>query len=276
MWPFKKTDPLIRKLLDDYNINLLFPPRETYRVGDVCMKAGDMVQRIGSVTDLLTPPLKLPQSHSERVADISGQISGSADVNIALDFLAGFLNLIGAGGIVNKIKTAFGKNTKSTMKISFPNTTREFVDPIHLAKSVIGHGIDQANPIYKAKNRYYVAGGVLRTSSISLISDNDAIHSVNAEANAAVTANVSVQAKTQSGSESRITFRHKQKTLVYGVQLFELAVDESGNWSLGNSGYFAVRGLRGPPKKRHAFRPPAYARIGEADRGISVSIGDRT
>ena len=272
MWPLKKTDPLIRKLLDDYNINLLSPPRETYRVGDVCMKAGDMVQRIGSISDLLVPPVELPRSRREKIADISGQISASADVNIAVDFLAGFLTLIGAGGIVNKIKTAFGGNTKSTVKISFPNTNRDFVDAIHLAKSVVGHRFDQANPIYKPANKYYVAGGVLRTSSISLISENDAIGRINAEANAAVMANVSVQAKTQKGSESQITFSHKQKTLAYGVQLFELAADENGEWSLGNSGYFEVRGLKGSAKKRKAFRPPAYAKIGEADGDISVSI----
>ena len=272
MWPLKKTDPLIRKLLDDYNLNLLSPPRETYRVGDVCMKAGDMVQRIGSISELLAPPVELPQSRREKIADISGQISASADVNIAVDFLAGFLTLFGAGGIVNKIKTAFGRNTKSTVKICFPNTTRDFVDAIRLAKSVVGHGFDQANPIYKPANRYYVAGGVLRTSSISLISDNDAIGSINAEANSAVVANVSVQAKTQKGSESQITFSHKQKTLAYGVQLFELAAGENGKWSLGNSGYFEVRGLKGSAKKREAFRPPAYARIEEADGDISVSI----
>jgi hypothetical protein len=84
-------------------------------------------------------------------------------------------------------------------------------------------------------------------------------------------ANVSVQAKTQKGSESQITF-HKQKTLAYGVQLFELAAGENGKRSLGNSGYFEVRGLKGSAKKRKAFRPPAYARIGEADGDISVCI----
>jgi hypothetical protein len=271
MWPFKRTDPLIRKLLDDYNINLLSPPRETYRVGDVCMKNGDMVQRIGSITDLLIPPLKLPRSRSEKLADISGQISGSANVNIALDFLAGFLNLIGAAGMVNKIKTAFGTNTKSVVKISFPNSTRDFVDPVAFAKSMVGHEMDQLNPIYQPKAKYYVAAGVLRTSSISLVSDNAAMHAVKTEAKATVMANVSVRASTHSGSASRITFSHKQKTLAYGVQLFELTLDANSNWSLGNSGYFKVRGAA---SSTESFRPPAYARIGDLDEDISVNILD--
>src|SRR6516165_3999277 len=105
IWPFKKSDPLVAKLLGDYNVNLLSPPRQNYAVGDLCMTSGNMTQRIGSITEFLIPPFELPPVKEEKLADISGQVSGSIDANAGFELLGPFLQLIGAVGL-KSIKSA--------------------------------------------------------------------------------------------------------------------------------------------------------------------------
>jgi hypothetical protein len=268
IWPFKKTDPLVAKLLLDYNLNLLSPPRERFDVGDLCMTSGNMTQRIGSIREFLVPPLELPPVKREKLPDISGQVSGSIDASASFDLLGPFLQLIGAVGL-ESLKAAFDRKGKSTIQFRFPKTTREFIDPVVFAKAIGDRQFDTANPLYNTSNRYYAAAGVLRSASISIVSADDFVNSIEAGVGAAALGKVSVDRKGQKGSESEITFTGATKTLAYGVQLFELARDNGGKWTLGNSGYFKVRGVEAAQR----FRPPAYARLNQAGSDLGVEIG---
>jgi hypothetical protein len=266
-WPFQKHDPLVARLLGDYNLNLLSPPRQHYAVGDLCMASGNVVQRIGPITGFLVPPPALPAIKRERLADISGQVSGSIDANAGFELLGPFLQLIGATGL-ESIRSAFGRKGKSTVQFRFPNTTREYLDPIGFAKAIAESQFDTGNPLYDESSRYYAAAGVLRSASISIVSADDFVNNVETGIGAAPLGKVSVKRKGRKDSESEITFTGARSTLAYGVQLFELARDPEGKWRLGNAGYFKVRGVEGEPR----FRPPAYERLTQPGRDIDVEI----
>ena len=266
-WPFQKSDPLVAKLLADYNLNLLSPPRQNCAVGDLVMTSGNTTQRTGSIVEFLLPALELPAVKQEKLADISGQVSGSIDAQAGFDLLGPFLQLIGAVGL-DSIKSAFDRTGKSTIQFRFPNTTREFIDPIVFAKSIADRQFDTSNPLYKESNRYYAAAGVLRSGSISIVSADDFVNNIEAGIGAAPLGKMSVNRKRQKGSGSEITFSSGTKKLAFGVQLFEIARDQAGKWTLGNSGYFKVRGVDG----RMRFRPPAYAQLSPAGNEIGVEI----
>jgi hypothetical protein len=267
IWPFKRTDPLVAKLLDDYNLNLLSPPRERFAVGDLCMTSVNITQRIGSIGEFLVPHFELPPVKHEKLPDISCQVSGSIHANVSFELLGPFLQLIGAMG-VESIRNALDRKDKSTIQFRFPNTTREFIDPIGFAKAIGARQFDIGNPLYNASSRYYAAAGVLRSSSISLVSADDFVKNIESSVRAAALGRVSVNRKGQKGAKSEITFTGARKTLAYGVQLFELARDEDGKWTLGNSGYFKVRGV----ERAMRFRPPAYARLKQEGTDLGVDI----
>jgi hypothetical protein len=267
IWPFKKTDPLVARLLDDYNLNLLSPPRQHYAVGDLCMASGNMCQRIGSITTFLVPPFELPAVKHEKLAAISGEVTGSIDASAGFDLLGPFLQLIGAAGF-DSIRNAFGQKGKSTIQFRFPNTRRDFIDPIAFAKAIAERQFDTANPLYNASHRYYAASGVLRSGSIAIVSADDFVNTVEAGVGAAALGKVSVNRKGGKGSASEITFTSAKQTLAYGVQLFELSRDNEGKWSLGNAGRFKVRGAG----RQVGFRPPAYASLPGRDGDLGVEI----
>jgi len=203
----------------------------------------------------------------EKLADISGEVTGSIDASAGFDLLGPFLQLIGAAGF-DSLKMAFGKKGKSTIQFRFPNTTRDFIDPIVFAKAIADRQFDTANPLYSVSSRYYAACGVLRSNSITVASADDFVNAVEAGVGATALGKVSVNRKGRNGRESEITFTSAKHTLAYGVQLFELARDKEGKWNLGNAGRFKVRGA----SQQLRFRPPVYANLAGRDGDLGVEI----
>src|SRR5262245_8099749 len=101
-------DPLVRAFLDNYNLHLLAVPRENVAVGDLYVDDGTRVSAPGSIRYFLDPPLEVqPISAREIMADITGKVSLDVSLKVGLGILGGFLNVLGAGEILNKIHMSY-------------------------------------------------------------------------------------------------------------------------------------------------------------------------
>src|SRR4051794_33507524 len=69
-------DDLVRMFLDRYTINLLSPPGDRVRCGSVYVKAGRSFTAPGELSELVEPPVTLPDPYLEkRIEDLSGSWS---------------------------------------------------------------------------------------------------------------------------------------------------------------------------------------------------------
>lgn len=99
--PFKKDDPLLKYIMDQYQLNLLSLPRENASLGDVYIREGDS-KRLSfpsHISSFLEPHFVMPSPAIDETFgnNISGITSNEVDASIGLEFLEGFLNVLSIG-----------------------------------------------------------------------------------------------------------------------------------------------------------------------------------
>jgi hypothetical protein len=222
----KSKDPLLKLILDKYHLNLLSIPRENASVGDLYVQDTD-VQHLsspGSITNFLEPKFEVPPLKTgETLSDISGVTSSNESGKVGLDLLEGFLNALGSAGLGSKIRGNYEKDSEQSIRFTFTNATRDYVDTA-LFGSALGGGykFNTKNALYEDGRRYFVVTGVARSPSISIVSEGDQkqVMNIDVEVKQLVKASGGISIET-SGS-GQITFKG-DKSLAFGVELFELA-----------------------------------------------------
>lgn len=227
-------DPLIRVILDKYRLNLLSLPRENAAVGDLYFVDGTGSQQAstpGSITNFLVPKFEIPQiTPDELMADIAGTASRNVSGKMGVDLIEGFLNALGTtgGGVGTKIRSSYEAANTQTISFQFTNATRDYVDPILFGSKLDGYRINERNPLYSKRRRYYIVTGVARSSSISVKAQGDNKKDVNADVNAMQAVSVSAGITVENSGEGQTTFKGEKK-LAFGVELYELQYNTSEN-----------------------------------------------
>ena len=262
----KSKDPLLKLILDKYHLNLLSIPRENASVGDLYVQDGD-VQHLsspGSITNFLEPKFGVPQLKiGEILSDISGVTSSNESGKVGLDLLEGFLNALGPVGAGSKIRGSYEKDSKQSIKFTFTNATRDYVDAALFGSALAsGYKFNTKNALYEEGRRYFVVTGVAKSPSISIALDGDQkqVMDVNAEVKQLVNASGGISIET-SGS-GQITFKG-DKSLAFGVELFELSYDiDKQKFSMSTIN--EAVGIRGDTKQ---VEQVVHTQINESEEG---------
>lgn len=263
MWKRSTDDPLIRLFLDTYNLNLLQVPRENAAVGDVYVYDGRRTSPPGNIRYLLDPPPDLPDMNiDERMADIEGVTSNSQSLSSGLGLLEGFLAAFGALPVAAKARADFEKKGAAKLRFRIGAPTRDSVDPYALGAALTRSRLADDNPWWSMDNRYYLTSAVARTSSISVVAEDDASSTVSIDVEALKIAGASSGLTVERRSESEIVYSGS-RPLVFGVEVCEMSYNEkSGRLRLRNP-EGAVRFKGG--SSRSPDRPGPQAFIGEED-----------
>ena len=220
----KNEDPLLKVLLERYRLNLLSIPRENASVGDLYVQEenSQFVSTPGSITNFLEPPFEVPPiTPGETMAVVSGTTSRDASGKVGVDFLEGFLNALGPGGIGTKVRGSYESSSKNKVTFTFENPTRDYADPGLIGKKLVDHTLMKRHALIAEGRRYYLVTGVARSSGISITTEGDNKQVLDIDAQVMKLANLSGDISIQKNQTGSVTFKG-QKNLAFGVELYEL------------------------------------------------------
>lgn len=225
----KSSDPLLKLMFERYNLSLLSIPRENASVGDLYMQDGNQnLSTPGNVKNFLTGKFQIPSiSTGEIMADVTGTTSRDASGKAGMNFLEGFLNALGPAGIGTTVRGSYEGYSQNKITFTFQNPIRDYVDVFELGKSLINHRIMKENALYAKDRHFYIITAVVRSSSISIISEHNSKQTVDIDTGIMNLANVSGGISVENNGAGQITFKG-QKNLAFGVELYELKWLEDG------------------------------------------------
>lgn len=219
---FQKDDPLKKRLLEQYGLNLLSVPRKNASIGDLYIReGGDKRLSVPSnIIHFFEAGFELPPiTYDEVLADISGTISKDTSVDVGLHFLENFLNVLRSDNLGTMFRTLF--TSAHTIKFTFTNSTRDYIDATLLLDVFGRHNLRESSFLHEEGRRYYIATGVVRSSSISVITKDDSNRTVDIKAKIPELVDPSIEIDSQSSTEGLTTFKGKNK-LAFGIELYEL------------------------------------------------------
>jgi hypothetical protein len=255
-------DPLVRKFLDDYGVNLLRIPRENARCGDLYVKNGRAVTAPADPRGLLIdPPAELPPVYpDEKLVDLAGAISKKVSFDVGLGLLDGFLAALGAAGVIDTLEAQLEHAHDGGIRFRFRHATRDSVDPGALGNVFYGRRIDTGHPLITAKSEFYVVGGVVRTRSISITLQDNRSQSIGIGADVLHLLSTHADVTAERENTGEITYSGR-KPLAIGVELYALRYD-AANSRFEMSPAERALALRGRPL------PPAPAFPAEDDEAL--------
>jgi hypothetical protein len=225
------TDPLVRAFLDTYHLNLLAVPRADAAPGDVYVETERGLSAPGRFANVLRGAFELPPVRAgEPIADLSVKLSRALDLKVGLGLLETFLAAVGAAGLIEQAKAGYARAGIRTVRVRLRDARRDSMDPLAFGARLAGGALDLDNPLVRAARRFYVTTAVVRTSSLSILGEDDAAQAVDVELGA-LQSSAGAKASVSREAMGELTYRGDQ-ALAIGVELFELAADEAGRLTL--------------------------------------------
>jgi hypothetical protein len=237
MWSRKTTDPLGKLLFENYGMHVLGRPRENVSVFQVFGLRDAEAFQSGDIDGFLRWKFDKPKvEKGEVLLDIDTTISDAISGDVAVNFLQGFLTLVGAG-VVKAISVAMEKSQSRALRFRFGGCTRDYVkDGFELEWKLSEIPFVQDNSAMKEGCRYYIATGVHYCDKLTFeVLDKNAAK-VDLSADVAMIASGKTGLKVERDRQITAT---SDKTLAYGVELNEIVYDkkhkrlhlqESGNY----------------------------------------------
>jgi hypothetical protein len=168
-------DPLLDTLRDLYDATPLRVPEDRVQPARAIATNGRRTRIVGPLEDLLvaeSESIELPELESH-VASLSGKRSRSVDLNVTLGILAGFLPAMGLS--LPHVEAVLAGS--SSVRFSFPEITRRYVDVTRLGKWLTGRQLDPGNLAAKifTEQRYelLVIDSVLVSTGFTLETGGD-------------------------------------------------------------------------------------------------------
>ena len=225
-------DPLLNKLLKDYHLNLLSPPRENAFVGDLYFRdthnnEEQIISTPGSITNFLEPKFEIDKKiiAGEKLSDISEAFSKELSADVALSFLEDFLSVLLSNSFIGKIRSSYGSKDVKLVKFRFSNVTRDYIDPFLLGRELNGYRVIEDHPLYSENYRYYIVTAVVRSTSISIMSQGDNNKEVGIQVDPIQKLiDVSTEVAIKKLKNEEVTFEGR-KRLAFGIELYELIYD---------------------------------------------------
>ena len=163
MWMRNTDDPLGKLLFEKYGMHVLRRPRENLAVFQVFEVRDGEAARSGSLENLFGIAFAAPAvAQGEAMLDVDEKMSGAVSGKIGLDFLQGFLALIGLGP-ANKASVALEKANTRALRFRFGGSTRDHVqDDFELERTLRACKFDREESAMKDGYRYYLATATSR------------------------------------------------------------------------------------------------------------------
>jgi hypothetical protein len=223
-------DPLLREFLDTYKLNLLSIPRENANVGDVYVRTPTGITQPGGLQFMLTPKFTMPEiTQNEKMTGISGRQTSALNFNAGVSLLDGFFSVLGAVGVLDKVKAAYTHKRTGKLRFRFKAATRDAVDTIAFGKALIPCRLNKRHPFVQPENSYYVTVGVVRSKSITVSASDDSSNKVSLDVGALKKAiGVDTKIGIDQGEEGELTYEGRVP-LAFGVELLELSYDDTQN-----------------------------------------------
>jgi hypothetical protein len=219
------TDVLIRRFLDDYQVNLLSMPGRRVRCGSVYIKEGKRITAPGLLSQIIEPALTLEDPFVEDdLADLAGTWSGSVSLNVGIKLLSNFLNALGAAGLVDKLQASVKETSVRNVAFRFKGVSRKSVTPTGLGTALVDHHLIQSHPWVKEGNRYFAVAAVLSSTSISIQGRDKQGSATGLGAGVATVADVDAKVQVDRESDSDVTYGGRNP-LAIAVELYELRWD---------------------------------------------------
>ena len=207
-----------------YGMHVLSRPRENVPVFQVFAVSNGEVFLSGDVDAFLRAKLDKPVvEKGEQVLDIEGTTSDAVTGEASLNFLQGFLALLGVG-VANAVSAGLKKANSRALRFRFGGCTRDFVkDGFDLEWKLSNVPFDKQNSAMKDGYRYYIATGVHSCKQLTFEALDKNMTKIDLSADVANLggANAGLTVNT----EGQITAA-SDKVLVYGVELNEIVHDE--------------------------------------------------
>jgi hypothetical protein len=161
MWSRTTTDPLGTLLFDKYGMHVLSRPREGVSVFDVFPVRDSEASMSGGIDAFLRAPFERPEvAKDEALLDIDSTISEAVSGNVAVNFLNGFLALLGAG-IVNSVSAAMEGSQTRALRFRFGGCRRDHVkDGFELDWKLSEVPFVKEKSAMREGYRYYIASAV--------------------------------------------------------------------------------------------------------------------
>jgi hypothetical protein len=219
------TDQLIRKFLDDYQVNLLSMPGRRVRCGSVYIKEGKRLTAPGLLSEIIQPELTLPDPFPEDdLSDLSGTWSDSVSLSVGIKLLSNFLTALGVGGLIDKLQASVKQTSVRNVAFRFKKVSRESLSPAGLGTALVGHHFRPGHPWVKDGNQYFAVASVLRSASISIQGRDKQDSAVGLGAGLATVADVDAKVQVKEEDDNAVTY-HGRDPLAIAVELYELRWD---------------------------------------------------
>jgi hypothetical protein len=252
---FKKTDPLIKIFREKYGMNLLSVPREDASVGDLYVydTHRKAVSSKGSIVYFLTPTPIIPKPKLDAsMADVTATMTKEVDFSAGLSLVSGFLEKLGIGSLLGKVKASYDMKGARTIKFNFPNAAKDSVDAMQFGQNLIKTKPIPNHPFYSKDNKYFLVMAVAKTSAITITVQDATTHNADIDIDALNQDLVNSNAKISKDNNSAITFNGDKK-LGFAVELQELIYDGKNKRILlkPTADDIAIKGLLPMAAKKH-------------------------
>lgn len=224
MWTRQTADPLGKLLFEKYGMHVLSRPRENVSLFDIFPVHEGTAFQPGRIDSFLRATFDKPEvEENESVLDIDTTVSDAVSGTAGLNFLQGFLTLIGVG-MLGGISAELEKSKSRALRFRFGGCTRDHVkDGFELDWKLSEHPFDREKSAMKEDYRYYIATGVHYCKQLTFEVLDQNMAKVNLSAD--VVALGGGKAGLSVNKERQITAT-SERTLAYGVELNELVYDE--------------------------------------------------
>jgi hypothetical protein len=242
------TDPLVRTFLDKFGLTLLLIPRERAAVGDLYVKQRNRILPPGQIGDFLQPAITLPPAKHEALAQLSGVLSQKVSFSIGIEFLEGFLSVLGAFPLVDSARFQYQRSGVESLSFRLTDCTRTFVDLVTMGTRLSGRRPDTTHPLWRKGSRYYVTVAVVRSPSLNVRAERSDGSAPKIDISALHVAGASASVSVHQTGAAELKYQGKRQ-LAIGVEVVELLFDHAGGLRFGaQKNALALRDDAPPPR----------------------------
>ena len=221
-------DPLVRKFLDQYGLNLLPQPRERIACGDVFRRdANGNVSSAFALERVVEPAITddVEVELGEPLGSLEGTLSQARELTVGLGLLQNFLTALGAAGLVDSLGAEYTRNSTGQLRFEFREAEFDSVDAGELGTALIDRRLDNQHPMVLDGSRYFVVTGVARTASLTVHEERSAGGGAGVDVEALQALSANTQVSVRRDGDTTLTYAGDRR-LGFGVQLYELAYDK--------------------------------------------------
>jgi len=165
-------DPLLDSLRDLFDATPLRTPEDRIQPLTLLSRKGHQARFLGNVEHAIDA-FKSPPTKSGSMAELSGKQSRSVDAKLGINILSGFLSGFGveAAGVAS---INFALQDAVSVKFSFGQLERSYVDLVQLGREVAGRHLQRNNPALEiflgddSRHDLLIVDSVLRSGTFTL------------------------------------------------------------------------------------------------------------